>query len=46
MTRWLLALLLALATVSALTPSAARAQVGTDVAPLQFNDWEISGHKF
>ena len=38
MTRWLLVLLLALATVSGLFPSPVRAQVGTDVAPLQFND--------
>ena len=35
---WLLVLLLSLATASGLLPTAARAQVGTDVAPLQFND--------
>jgi cytochrome c-type biogenesis protein CcmH len=38
MTRWLVVVLLALAAVSALLPTDARAQVGTDVAPLQFND--------
>ena len=38
MNRWLLVLLLALASVAALSASNARAQVGTDVAPLQFRD--------
>jgi cytochrome c-type biogenesis protein CcmH len=35
---WLLVALLALASVAGLLPANARAQVGTDVAPLQFND--------
>ena len=35
---WLLVALLALVSVAGLLPATAHAQVGTDVAPLQFND--------
>ena len=38
MKRWLLVVVLALASFAGLLPATARAQVGTDVAPLQFND--------
>ena len=38
MKRWMLVALLALASVASLLPTNAHAQVGTDVAPLQFND--------
>ena len=38
MKRWLLVALLALGFAAGLLPATARAQVGTDVAPLQFED--------